>query len=118
MRFRFGAPLFLLPLLPIFNATSALAWSGKEHVQLTRIAGEQLLADDATPPVMKQWLAKALPRQMDMAGEEDFFMHAHLGADPTGLQLLESFAVKPDEHAMHDAPTVKVEPYGVHEKLL
>jgi hypothetical protein len=99
-------------------AAPALAWSGKEHVQLTRLAGEQLLADDTTPPAMKQWLAKALPRQLDMAGEEDFFLHTQLGADPTGLVGIEAFAIAPDTHAQHDPQDSKVEPYGAHEKLL
>ena len=34
----------------------AFGWGTKEHVQLTRIAANRLIADPSTPPAMKKWL--------------------------------------------------------------
>ena len=48
------ATLLLLSIL--ICCQSALGWSYKEHIQLTRIAAERLIADPSTPPAMKQWL--------------------------------------------------------------
>src|SRR3954465_8894212 len=80
-----------------------LAWSHKEHIQFTRLAAERLIDDPNTPADMKEWLRKSLPQPLDMAGEQDYFLHTHLGLHPKGYDTgLTHWAYMPDEHALGD----------------
>jgi hypothetical protein len=96
----------------------ASAWSYKEHIQLTRIAIERLLADPTTPPAMKDWLRRSQPQILDMTGERDFFMHARVGKDPKAFDGITMWAYMPDEHALNDPSSARVQPFGAHEKLM
>ncbi len=109
--------LFNALVLLLLSATISFAWSAKEHVQLTRIAGTHLLNDPTTPPEMKKWLTQILGQTMDLSGEKAFFMTARLGAMPRGLSGVLAFAVEPDIRANADRDT-KIEPYGEPERLL
>ena len=98
----------------------AYAWSYKEHVQLTRIAVARLLADPTTPADMKAWLRQAVPQPLDLAGERAFLMTARMGDKPTGFedQGMLYWSYVPDVRARTDPRESKVEPFGVHERLL
>lgn len=98
--------------------SSAFGWSGKEHIQLTRIAAMRLIADPATPPEMKQWLQTIYPQPMTMEAEKEFFFKKRVGAEPQHVTGLSLWAITPDLHAMKDPQSAKEEPFGVHEKLL
>ncbi len=105
---------FLLALLLL--ASSAFAWSGKEHIQITRIAMERLLADPATPPAMKDWLKQIMPNVFDLKQEEAFYMTGHIGnTDGTGLTGIEYWVVAPDIHAQKDPKGTEIKPFGVAE---
>ncbi len=109
------ACLVLLALAP----PRALAWSYKEHVQLTRIAAARMLADPATPPAMKDWLRQAVPNTLDMAGERAFLMTVRMGSDPTGFETdgLLYWSYVPDVRARTDPRDLKRTPFDVHERL-
>ena len=54
-----------LTLLCVGCFTSPVfAWSNKEHIQLTRIAAERLLANPETPERMKDWLKQGCPDRL------------------------------------------------------
>src|SRR4051812_17767507 len=112
----------LAVLLCFFLATSALGWSHKEHAQFTRLAAERLIANANTPPEMKTWLEAACPQRFDMAGEEDYFLHAKIGLKPIEFfgpgKGVVHWAYMPDVHALGDKGDVKVAPFGAHERLL
>ena len=110
----------LLGLLIVLTlAPRAEAWCYKEHIQFTRIAASRLIADPTTPPEMKAWLDRAIPGRLDMAGEREFFLHAHLGLNPKGFETgLLHWAYDPDVHALNDPKDVKVEPFRAHERLM
>jgi hypothetical protein len=109
---------FFVALLALLLVTeSAHAWSFKEHMQLTRLAVERLLADESTPPEMKAWLKEITPGATDMAGEQEYFLHQRIGRDVSNISGLMRYAVKPDEYAQdRDAP--KLEPFGVPERQM
>ena len=79
--------------------SSSFAWSTKEHIQLTRLAAEGLLADPATPEAMKQWLRKAAPGLPDAQGEKAFLLNARIGLFPRGESGLAFWATVPDLEA-------------------
>jgi hypothetical protein len=100
-------------------APSASAWSNKEHMQLARIAACRLIADPATPPAMKQWLLKGLnDKPWDLAAEKQWFMTERVGLIVKTSDPLPYWATMPDMMVMADAEYKKVEPWGVHERLL
>lgn len=97
-----------------------LAWSTKEHILLTRIAAEELLADASTPPAMKQWLRRGTPGILDRKGERDYFLRQRVGSLPRGADGLPFWATVPDMNALMDRTDEprKIEPFGVPERLL
>src|SRR5262249_20782808 len=111
---------FLLVIALSFSIVSTVsAWSTKEHIQLTRIAIEQMLADPATPPDMKQWLKAILPDQFDMEGERQWFMNQRQGAIPRGVDGVTYWCVMPDMDALMDSiGRDKIEPFGIAERPL
>jgi hypothetical protein len=96
----------------------ASAWSSKEHIQLTRIAAERLIADLSTPPAMKQWLQQQVQGLTDMDGEKDYLLHKHIGAAPTEFQGILKYSTRPDDHAFKDPPEAKVAFFNQPEKLM
>ena len=111
-RTSFAAAVILFCTLPAF------AWSNKEHMQFARIAAERLIADDKTPPAMKEWLLKGLGKPMDMAAEKQWFMNERIGLIVRTTDPIPYWATMPDMMVMADNPSKKVEPWGVHERLL
>jgi hypothetical protein len=105
-------------LLVCATSSAAFAWGTKEHVQLTRIAAARLIADDTTPPAMRQWLRDATPGVMDMAGERRFFLETRHGIVPRGVDGIPYWSVAPDLVALMDQRKEKVAPFGVPEQLL
>jgi len=97
---------------------SASAWSSKEHIQITRIAAEQLIADPTTPPAMKDWLKKQIPTLTDIAGEKDYLLHKRIGANPTEFTSILKYATRPDDHAQQDPQDSKIPVFNAHEKLM
>jgi hypothetical protein len=89
----------------------AHAWSYKEHIQLTRLAAERLLADPQTPADMKAWLQKLAPGLKDIAGEKEYFLHTRVGMDISSFKGLERWAGMPDFLAQE-----KVAEYGMRER--
>jgi hypothetical protein len=110
------ATLLLLSIL--ISCQSALGWSYKEHIQLTRIAAERLIADPSTPPAMKQWLQQHVPGLTDMEGEKQYLLHKHIGMASSEYQGILHYATRPDDHALQDPQDVKIPVFNVHEKLM
>ncbi len=99
--------------MSIALASSAHAWSYKEHIQLTRLAAERLVADPSTPPEMKAWLQKITPGLKDMAGEKEYFLHTRVGTDISNFKGLERWAGTPDFLAQQKVPE-----FGIREREL
>ena len=109
---------FFLALL--LSPLAAFGWGTKEHLQLTRIAIERLIADPQTPDPMKQWLRDATPGLMDMAGEKQWFLNQRQGIAPRGADGIVYWAVMPDVDALMGGgrEEKKIEPFDVPERLL
>lgn len=106
-------------LLCAASASPAFAWSTKEHIQLTRIAIERLIADPATPAEMKAWLRDSTPGLLDMDGERAWFMNQRQGINPRGVDGICFWCVMPDvETFQQGREEKKVEPFNVPERLL
>jgi hypothetical protein len=110
----------LICCLIVLSINSTLrAWGTKEHLQLTRVAAERLLADDSTPPEMKQWLRIAAPDLMDMDGEKKWFMEERIGIVPRGADGIIFWSVMPDVTIfLEGREEKKVAPFGVPDRLL
>jgi hypothetical protein len=107
---------FVIGLL-VLCVSRAWAWSNKEHIQLTRIAAEQLIDAPDTPPEMKQWLISITPDRLDMAGEKKYLLEARVGMIPRNIDGVAYWATVPDMAVFTDREK-KVEPYGVSERFL
>ena len=119
MRRHVIAAILCATCLSLLAAPTARAWSTKEHIQITRVAAARLVADEKTPPAMKQWLRGATPGIMDMDGERKWFMEQRQGIVPRGADGIPYWAVMPDTMNLiegRDGP--KVEPFGVSEWYL
>src|SRR5690242_10855061 len=100
-------------------ASPSRAWSTKEHIQLTRIAAERLIADEKTPPAMKDWLRAGTPGATDMAGERRWFVEQRMGIVPRGADGIPYWAVVPDMVVLMEAKEEKkIAPFNVPERLL
>jgi hypothetical protein len=112
------ATLLLMSFVP---ALPARAWSNKEHIQLTRLAAERVVADPQTPAAMKEWLRAACPQLLSPEQERDYFLTQRIGLFPRGVDGLAYWATVPDMLALTggsgDAEK-KVEPFGVGEAKL
>ena len=107
---------FLLPILLVVG--NLLGWSNKEHIQLTRIAAQQLILDPDTPPAMKDWLKKGIAGGPQMLEEEkEYLLHKHVGLWPRGVDGLPFWAVMPDLIGMIDRDK-PLEKFGVSEQKL
>jgi hypothetical protein len=110
---------FLSCLLVIISlANSALAWSHKEHIQLTRIAAQQLMIDPDTSPAMKEWLKKGIiggPQSLEE--EKEFLLHKRVGLTTRGVDGLPFWAVMPDLIGMIDRER-PVQKFAVPEQKL
>jgi hypothetical protein len=107
-------------LAVVLSSRVAHAWSYKEHVQLTRITAMRLLADEAAPARMKDWLRESVPVLPSMDAEKQFLLDAHIGPDPDrvahGLDAITWWVCVPDiESNRRDGP--KVPPFDQHERL-
>lgn len=93
------------------------AWGTKEHIQMTRLAAERLIADPATPPDMVQWLQRVTPGLLDINGERDYFLQERIGIAPRAADGLPYWSTMPDILAMaaRDKP---VRPFGLPERSL
>src|SRR5258708_2370486 len=101
------------------SAGKCWAWSHKEHIQLTRLAAEGLIADLATPPEMKQWLKTANRGALDMEGEKEYFLHQRVGTFPRGADGLCFWATMPDvDKGSGGRDSRGIEPFGVPEAQL
>lgn len=107
---------FVLALLAA--SSSGFGWSYKEHILFTRMAVMRLLEDPATPPPMKTWLVEAIGEVPTSAALEQLFLHTRVGTNPVGMTGLSFWAYAPDVHANSDPRNQKLEPFGVHERLL
>ncbi len=115
---RAGVPAFLLA---ISISTCCFAWGTKEHILLTRLAAEGLIADPKTPQEMKIWLRKAAPDMRDLEGEKRFLLDARVGVFPRGADGLSFWSVVPDLNRAVDGQGDRariIEPFGVSEGLL
>lgn len=103
-------PWFVLMLAILLPAASAGAWSHKEHVLMTRLAVQRLLADESTPAGMKVWLRDICPEAADGEGLRDFVINQRVGPDPKHFVGLSYWAIYPDtERNTH------VELFGIDE---
>src|SRR3954449_6016426 len=83
-------------LLVLGWANPARAWSNKEHIQLTRLAAERVIADPQTPAAMKDWLRAACPQLLCAAQEREYFLTQRIGLFPRGVEGLAFWATVPD----------------------
>ena len=106
-----------LAALILFSALASpcFAWSHKEHIQLTRMAAAELIANPATPVEMKQWLIAANRSALDAEGEKQFFLHQRIGNYPRSADGLGFWATMPD---LDKSDRRTIEPFGVSESLL
>src|SRR2546423_6895671 len=105
-------------VLCVSLAANCFGWSTKEHIQLTRIAAEQLILDPETPAAMKEWLKSGIaggPQTLDE--EKEYLLHKHVGQLPRGVDGLAFWSVMPDMVGIMDREKV-VEPLGVPEPTL
>ena len=90
-------------LLLLALADTALGWSHKQHIQLTRIAAQQLNIDPDTPAAMKEWLKKGIAGgPQNLEEEKEYLLHKHVGLVPHGVDGLPFWAVMPDMMGMID----------------
>src|SRR3954470_16497426 len=110
--------LLIVTLCCLTITSSALGWSNKEHMQLTRIAAERLIVDAKTPPEMKAWLRRGVLQPLDMQTEREWFLKERIGLIVRTTDPLPYWATMPDMVALTDQDYKKQEPWGVHERLL
>src|SRR5436305_8203242 len=79
-----------------FSSTYARAWGTKEHIQLTRIAIERLMADPSGSPEMRRWLRMAAPGLMGIPSEKEWFLTQRQGIVPRGVDGICYWCVMPD----------------------
>lgn len=106
--------LFALALL--FTATTAQAWSSKQHIMITRLAAIQLLNRQDVPEDLKQWIRSHMPETLTMEAVQEFYFNEKQDAQPVGVQGLSYQAVMPDLVAMQSKDPV--EGYGQPERVL
>lgn len=100
------------------SAACAFGWSHKEHIQLTRIAAQQLIIDPDTPAAMKEWLRKGIAGgPQSLQEEKEYLLHKHVGLVPRGVDGLAHWATMPDVMGMIDRDR-PVEPFGVPQQKL
>ncbi|MEM7808526.1 MAG: hypothetical protein AAF561_10470 [Planctomycetota bacterium] len=75
--------------------TVASAWSSKEHVLMTRLAAQRILADEDAPAGLKAFVRKHCPEAEDF-DLHDFIMNVHVGPRPEGYEGLAYWAMHPD----------------------
>ena len=106
-------------LAAVFLAASpAAAWSNKEHMQFARLAAERLIASPDTPPDMRAWLLQGVGKPWSAEAHRDYFMKERVGLIVKTADPLVYWATMPDMIALTDNPGKKIEPWGVHERLL
>jgi hypothetical protein len=102
----------------VLSVNSAWGWSHKQHIQLTRIAAQQLIIDPDTPAAMKEWLTKGIAGgPQNLEEEKEYLLHKHIGAVPRGVDGLPLWAVMPDLVAMIDRDK-PLEKFGVPEQKM
>jgi hypothetical protein len=67
---------------------------------------------------MKDWLRQAVADVGDMNAEREFLLHGRIGINPVGYEGMLYWSYMPDVHSLKDSRDSKVEPFGVHERLL
>ena len=101
-------------LLTFLLAQAAAAWSFKEHILVTRLAVQRLLADPSTPPEMKAWLQEVCPTAGDAAAARTLLVETYVGPEPVGLEKLDYWCIFPDIARKVDGDR-PVAPFGVPE---
>lgn len=87
-------PFCLIVLLLVHHV---FAWSGKEHIQLTRLAIERVITDPTAPPALKAWLKQCTPDMGTPEQERNFFMTAKIGGNQReDLNGFSYWAIQPD----------------------
>jgi hypothetical protein len=99
-------------------APAALGWSLKEHILMTQIAAQRLIADPSTPPAMKDWLKAASRDPKDMEGTKQFFLHQRIGLYPRGVDGLGFWSTMPDLDKGSGPQRQVIAPFGVGEAQL
>ncbi len=107
--------LLVTALVALLTAPhGAWAWSFKEHILVTRIAAQRLLADPTTPPAMKDWLREAIPTAGDRESVRRLLVETYIGPEPQGLAGLDWWVCFPDLARKIDGGK-PVAPFGVPE---
>ena len=96
---------------------SAGAWSFKDHILVTRLAVQRLLADPQLPADLRQFLQAAEPAAGTPADAEHFLVRESVGANPPDLKGLDYWCVFPDRARDLDG-NKPVAPFGVPEALM
>ena len=108
---------FVIAVLLACCVPAASAWSFKDHILVTRLAVQRLLADSQTPADLKDFLRLAEPAAGTPADAEEFLVHATVGANPPDLKDLDYWCVFPDRARSVDGDK-PVAPFGVPEALM
>ncbi|HEX8325523.1 MAG TPA: hypothetical protein VF595_16595 [Tepidisphaeraceae bacterium] len=103
-------------LLVALLGSQAHAWGTKEHILLTNLAAQRVIADPATPPAMKEWLRAVCPDLGTVESQKQFFLTGKVGVtkkDATGMSL---WCIEPDNRA-GDRNTM-IQPFNMPERPL
>jgi len=96
--------LLAFGLSVLCSMSSVWAWGGKEHIQLTRLAIERIVADPKAPQGLKDWLKENTPDLMTFEQERVWFMTAHIGGNQRDdLKGFSYWAIQPDVRAAEDS---------------
>ncbi len=96
----------------VFSPSSALAWSGKGHVIITRMAVKLLVDDPSTPAELKAILIEGLGNKNKLNEFEAYINNTNnLRMFDAGL---DSFSVRPDDLTASKSP---IPAFGINEPL-
>ncbi len=97
--------------------TPARGWSHQQHILMTRLTGERLLADPATPPPLAAFLrANLSAADLTPAALEQFAVTDVVGDDPNAVAHgLDRWATVPDQVRRKPEGKTVLQPYGATE---
>ncbi|MGC4033543.1 MAG: hypothetical protein QM754_17790 [Tepidisphaeraceae bacterium] len=94
----------------------ALAWGSKEHILLTNLAAQRVIADPTAPEELKAFLKANCPDLGTPESLKDFFINGRVGVTKKDAKGMTLWCIEPDNRS-GDKET-KVPPFGVNEQML
>ena len=96
----------------------ARAYSSKEHILLTRIAAERLIADASTPLAMKAWLTEIIGGAQGSERQREYLLFKRVGPFARGADGLMFWSVMPDLEPLQRRDERSFPPFPVPEAKL